>query len=307
MRTRVGADDELYQRLLLKVSAKKKLLHPTVPLSIGVLSANSLTMQKALGLDTIRYGARREYVDAYRHWHKLEMKKPQPDLMMRPGERRFPAPHICLFGPGKSLSYDILLVSDLSMAGDTGAENVSMLRAAQAIGLRAACFHWPRLDHADMETNPNIRQLLHDGVADTVVAGERVHCSLVIVTHLPILNQRPDRLLEVRADACVMVVDQTPVASGTSDIASAIDAAQSVFGVAPMLAPISPLLRGLLLQGQPGTRLTPMDWTPLLRAAESAADLRGSDFTRCGSRPGTIWRTGASLHRLIPLCLSIAI
>ena len=277
--TRVGADDELYQRLLLKVCAKKKRLLPNVPLSIGVLSANSMTMQKALGLDTIRYGARREYVDAYRHWHKLEMKKREPDLTMRRGERRFPAPHICLFGAGKSLRYDILLVSDFSITDDTGAENIGMLRVAQRMGLRVACFHWPHLDHADMETNPDIRQLLHDGVADTVVAGERVHCSLAIVTHLPILDQRPDRLLDVRADACVMIVDQAPLAGDTGQVASAIDTARSVFGAAPILAPASPLLRSWLLRAHPSTPLTPIDWTPIFHAAESNADARGSDFT----------------------------
>jgi hypothetical protein len=187
--------------------------------------------------------------------------KSEPDWVLEPDNRSFPAPHICRSGAARTLDYDIILVSDFTLRGGTTADNINMLQAAADIGLRCACWHWPRLEHAGNAINPKIRRLLHEGVGESVVSGERVRCPLVIVHHPPLLNEIPDRLVTVETDHCVIVVNQTPVTRTEGGrvvfhVEQVIDNARKVFGVEPMLAPISPVVRRVL-QETHDARLTP--------------------------------------------------
>ena len=109
---RMAADDELWQRLLLKHAANKTVLSPKTPMSFYLVRTNSLTNQGATGLSTNSFGARRQYTEAYRYWHEAEREKTEPDWSMRPRFRRFPIPALCKPGPTKRLAYDVLFVSD---------------------------------------------------------------------------------------------------------------------------------------------------------------------------------------------------
>ena len=267
-----GADEELYRRLMLTLGAEPNILHRNVPLSFASTRSQSLTMQRDTGGATAEYGARREIKEAFAYWHKIEMAKQRPDLAMQPGKRRFPVPRICSSGPGGSLNYDILFVSDLSMPGGVSAEVANMIRAANSQGLRCACFHWPRFDHVGNDVDLKIRHLLHAGAAQSVVSGESVACQLVIVSHPPILNQLPDRVVEVAADSCVIVLDQPPnncKQGGTADFAIERIArnARTAFRVAPTLAPNSPVMRRIL-QSRSDPDLSQIDWTPLVDMSE---------------------------------------
>ena len=267
-----GADEELYRRLMLTLDAKENILHRDVPLSLASSRSESLTMQSDVGGATVDYGARREFKEAFAYWHKVEMAKQRPDLAMRPGKRRFPAPNICRFGPGRRLTYDILFVSDLSMPGGASTSVANMVRAAKSLGLRCACFHWPRLDHVGNDVDLKIRSLLHEGAAESVVSGENVACQLAIVSHPPILNQLPDRLVEVETDSCVIVFDQPPTdrtqgGKADFDIERIVDNARTAFRVAPTLAPNSPVMRRII-QSESDADLSPIDWTPLVDMIE---------------------------------------
>jgi hypothetical protein len=48
-----------------------------------------------LGVNTNQYGARREYLEAFQHWHRLEAAKGSPDALKLPPERPFPIPNVC--------------------------------------------------------------------------------------------------------------------------------------------------------------------------------------------------------------------
>lgn len=268
---RVGADDELYRRLLARFGGNTRILCDGAPLCLASTRAESLTSLGDVGVCSLHYGARREYVEAFEYWHRIESMKPEPGWVVKPDSRSFPTPHICRSAAAQKLNYDVLLVSDFSMPGGTTADNVNMLQAAADMDFRCACWHWPRLGNAGSSNNPKIRRLLHEGVAESVVPGERVRCPLVIVHHPPILNAIPDRLLAVETDHCVIVVNQTPMTRTVGgqvafQVEQVIGNARKVFGVEPALAPISPVVRRVLQEVR-DVRLTPVDWTPLINIA----------------------------------------
>lgn len=268
---RMGADGEMWARFLLKDGESTKVLATDTPLTLYRFGETSLTADPFTGLGTLGYGARSQYIAAYNHWHNLEKAKNTPDLVMRTGERRFPIPHICRPGPKQRLDYDILFVSDFSLPGGTTSSNVNMFHAAKRLSLRCTCFHWPRLEFADRPINSKIRQLLHEGLVDHMVAGETIRCKLVIINHPPLLNQVPDSLPDVETRNCVIIVNQTPSTrtEGGREMyrwTQVLQNAHLAFGVAPRLAPLSPVIRRLLRRTNPGAPITELDWTPLIDA-----------------------------------------
>jgi hypothetical protein len=181
-------------------------------------------------MGSLYYGARRQYTEAYRYWHELEGAKAAPDWVIRPEFRRFPIPAICKPGPVKKLFYDVVFVSDFSLGALS--RNASMLRMAHALGLRCACFHWPRLESAGLDVDPKIRKLLHEGIADNVVAGENLVCGLVVVCDGRILDHLPDLLPEIQTKRCYIVDER-----GSSDVEARVINAVSAFGAGPQWLP----------------------------------------------------------------------
>ncbi len=290
---RTGADGELWERLRVKDPRNKVVLKSGVALSFHLFRENSLTMAQPTDISTRYYGARCQYIAAYRHWHKLERAKPNPDLTIRPGQRRFPVPHICKPGLAQRREYDLIFVSDFSLLGGTTASNVCMLRAAERLGLQCACFHWPRIEFATRPINPKIRRLLHEGVAANVVAGESLSCRLVIINHPPLLNQLPDILPQVETAACVVIVSQTPWTRSKGgcqlyDLAKAVANVHAAFGVQPELAPLSPTIRRFLYSSGEDLLITNLDWTPIIDSEKYRR--RSSSWS--GSRTPVIGRHG---------------
>ena len=79
---RIGADDELYYRLLDLHHLEQDPICPGVPLTLSLIRGDSLSASNATGIATIKYGAHRQYKEAYRYWHAVEMAKNEPDLVM---------------------------------------------------------------------------------------------------------------------------------------------------------------------------------------------------------------------------------
>ena len=266
---RLSADQEFYQRLLLLERRPRNVVCPEVPLAFYLARDDSLSARPDIGLSTKLFGARREYQDSYRHWHLTEAKKSQPRLSIPKDRRAFPIPNICKPGRPKKLDYDILFVSDYTFPGGTTSSNANMLIAASRLGLRCGCFHWPRMLFAGSAMNPKIRQLLHEGIAESVVAPEAVTAKLVIVYQPMLLNNLPDRLPAVRAEHCVLGVNQTPMTRslGGRDVYSLDDALENLeraFGLKPFLAPVSPVVRKVLQASSDYPRYTDLDWGGLI-------------------------------------------
>jgi glycosyltransferase involved in cell wall biosynthesis len=230
---RMGADDEMYDRLMALHRAGRRKLFADAPLSFNLLSKRNLTNQKFTGLRSLSYGARREYREAFRYWHSVEEANAQPKLVMAHHARPFPAPSICRNEPSETLLYDVLLVSDYSLVGGAASSNIEVISAANRQGLRVACFHWPLFDNALSPLNPDVRALVHQRAVDCVVAGESINCDLVIVVQPAILHCVPDLLPRIQTHACVIR------AKGVFkyDLHRVIETAQGIFNVEPEMAP----------------------------------------------------------------------
>jgi glycosyltransferase involved in cell wall biosynthesis len=271
---RMSADNEFHDRLLLRHRQEKACILSELPLGVHLRREDSLTMEAHIGIATLRYGARREYFEASRYWQSSASNVDSLILSLPAEVRPYPVPNICKPGKPARLQYDILFVSDFSLPGDTASSNVNMLRAARALGLRCACFHWPGLDLAGKDVDVKIRKLLHEGIAGCVVAGENVQCKLVIVYYPPLLNQFPDTRPAVQADACIVVLNQAPMgrppyngrANGQAQYQTKkiVENARLAFQAPPVLAPVSPLIRQILKETTTYRDFTEIDWPDLI-------------------------------------------
>ena len=280
---RMSGDNEFLTRLQVRHQQERVRMLPYVPLAFFSKREDLLTADVQTGISTSRYGPRREYLEAYTYWHRLSDGDPVR-LKMPVYGRPFPIPNICKPGKPQIHRCDILFVSDYSLPGGTTSSNASMLQAATTLGLGSACFHWPRLEFAGTDINPKIWKILHEGGADCVVSGETVACKLVIVNHPPILNQLPDIRPEVCTEACVVIVDQLPVTplDGQTlyNLEKILENAYLMFGVAPALAPLSPLIRRILRTETSSEKVTPLDWMPLIDPAAYPARASSWDSSR---------------------------
>jgi hypothetical protein len=144
-----------------------------------------------------------------------------------------------------------------------------MLLAASRLGLRCGCFHWPRMLYAGSAMNPKIRHVLHEGIAESVVAPEAVTSKLVIVYQPMLLNDLPDRLPDVRAEHCVLGINQTPSTRsiGGRDLYRLDDALENLeraFGLKPFIAPVSAVVRKVLQASSDYRHYTDLDWGGLI-------------------------------------------
>ena len=133
----------------------------------------------------------RQYKEAYRYWHAVEMAKNEPDLVISRSARPFPIPAICQTQRADPLRYDVLYVSDFSQPGEKAVFNAYTMEAGHRLGLTQAWFHWPSVDAVSRTVDAQVRKRAHMRMADCIVAGEKVDCNVVVVSHPAILNHAP--------------------------------------------------------------------------------------------------------------------
>ena len=143
---RFGADEELYYRLRALHGSEPNIVCPQTPLTLYLVREDSLTAPSATGVATIKYGARRQYKEAYSYWHEVEGAKAKPNLVISAGVRSFPIPAICKTQRADQLHYDILHVSDFSQSGENAVLNAYRFEAGHRIGLKQAWFQWPSIE-----------------------------------------------------------------------------------------------------------------------------------------------------------------
>jgi glycosyltransferase involved in cell wall biosynthesis len=284
---RFNADDEFHDRFQKAYGAERNLLYPEVPLTLQLVRGDSLTACPVTGIPTIKYGARRQYREAARHWLEVETSKVGRPPIMTHSERAFPIPTICKTKQTDRMRYDVVYISDFSRSGERSIFTAHMLDAGHRLGLSQAGFHWPSLKAANRRVDRYMRARFHDKVADVIVAGENVDCDAVVIYDPAILIHTPDPLPNVRAGACVVIADRSPrtayennrlVPVADYDIDRAIDSARTLFGIEPVVAPVSPMVRRDLAAMSACPQLTKQDWAPLvgrsvIRQSGSVSDI----------------------------------
>lgn len=265
---KMSADAEFYARLLTHHRQNKTWTMRETPLTLQLGRPTSLTSNSDTGLATLRYGARREYVEAYKHWHNLEAERPGGSrLIVEAKERPFPVPAICRPTSKQELQYDLLFVSDFARKGSASSCATAMLQAAKESGFRSACIHWPSLSSAGNMIDVQVRQAIHDGIVESVVAGETVHCDIAIVNDASILEILPDTLPRIKTNKLLVVLNKLQGRNGRAQrqaIHRLLQNAERAFGAAPILAPASYMMRLHLLSLAPELTLADQDWVPLV-------------------------------------------
>jgi hypothetical protein len=240
-RAQMASDSELYQRLLKYLGRPAKRLHPRVPLTLILASANSLTRASLTGLSSLGYGARREYLEASAYW-----RENATDLTIDPDTKPFPVPRICLSRSKDLIELDVLLVSDFS----EGAKyDLEMLRDAVNSGAKFAVLHIPCTENHGIDADESIRKLIHEHRLQVVVPGERVKPRTVIVNRPRALSVLPDARVSIDADDVVVIAHKFAKAGSPQafDPRLILENAKALFNADAKFQPASRHVREALL------------------------------------------------------------
>lgn len=231
---RFGADYEFLNRTGCAYGAKKLArLMPDVPLSFALDREHSLTNQPATHLLTHFSGARQEYTEAWKRWHKTAGKS--RDFRIDPdpkGRRRFPAPWIML-SRESSPRYDVIFVSDFSSTNRNLEFVLNEVRAAIALGKRTGIFHWPAYSQRNYgQPCAAVHAWIDQGKVESVVFGQRTAADVLIFYHADSFGCFFERVpvLEAR-DVCWIDPEIVPASSRES----AMKNIEASFGLAPAI------------------------------------------------------------------------
>ena len=271
---RFAADDELCDRLRKLHKADFTTLGTGVPLTFALVRDNSLTARGPTGLNTLQYGARKQYQEAYQYWHDIEGSAAQPNLSISQVKRPFPLPNICAVRPPELPHYDVVHIADFAEAGTASGLQASSVNGVYKLRLKQALIHWPSVENADLPINKEMRSYLHRGMADLVVPGEHAKCDLVLFTNPQLLLNLPNPLPRIDASSVLILLDQLQwdrdwlgkdVFQWPYSIDEIKDRARAKFGVDPILAPFSQIIRSKL--SETGSSLSEYNWMPFVEAA----------------------------------------
>lgn len=193
---RMGGDAELYARVRAITGEQVEYLDQGTPYNLMLATADSLTGSSLTGLDSISYGARKQYLDAYTRWHKTLTPDDFAAAALDPAKRKFHPPRICLEKNAR-IELDSVFILDFSTP-DAVAHDA--IRAALANGHKVGVVHWPVL-RAGManRAHPTFSEILEGSELQVLVPGEMAHASQVVLARRSLAEMPPDRLPVIHA------------------------------------------------------------------------------------------------------------
>ncbi|GLK84167.1 glycosyltransferase [Ancylobacter defluvii] len=267
---RANADAEMVARLRNKFGPERLVdALPNTPMSFFLVRPESLTEQGETSLLSLTFGVRHEYDRQVEY-----MRRKWEAEGVIPGERAskkepFASPQLLLpYHMRPEPKYDMILVSDLSLLGGTRGCNLGYIDAAVAAGQRVGLFHWPR---GDLRLLPDIDPAYRDRnqleQVDIITCEEEAECNLLILHHPPVMKYMLDRFPRITTKHGVILVNQLPyqVLGGQNVFYEPLIAERDfrrLFGVRPLWAPISTLVRRHLDEQDSGLAMTGTDWLP---------------------------------------------
>lgn len=246
-----NADDEFVQRARI-VFGNDNIIDvlPEVPLSFFLKHSASLTSDPKTSLKSLDYGVRKEYALQAKFWRETQ----DGFSLSRKGSKNpFPVPNgLNPENRHRSMSYDLVIISDLTLLGGTRRCNQAYIEAAKDLGLRVAIFHWPRYDLKFVEdVAPEYRELSFDKNVDIITWEEEIKARCVIIHHPPILKFEPDDLPKISTSKVAILVNQSPKQLRSQEPHYYFEKdveklCNRIFGVAPLWISISPTARDIL-------------------------------------------------------------
>ena len=176
---------------------------------------------------------------------------------------------IATVAKGSMTSFDILFVADPRFSGGTSTALASEIAAAHKGGFRCGLLmvKGPLLRRAH-PIHPELAAHIEAGRVVVVDPDEAVSAGLVLIHHPTLFQYLPPRRLRIAAGKVVLVVPHPEVdAAGVVqyDLSVVLANIRTVFGIAPVLAPVGVNVRRSLKPWTVGEHeITAEDWPHLI-------------------------------------------
>jgi hypothetical protein len=162
---------------------------------------------------------------------------------------------------------DILMVSDLRFPGGTSHSVAEEIAAQAQAGWTTGLVHLngPLISRVS-PVNPRIREQIRLGRAKLFLGQGLIRTKLVVVRHPAVLEAAARQLPEIESEQVVLVANAAPVdIDGHRHYRPAVvdQIARERFGVAPIWAPIGPLVREAIASEVP-SGLREQDWVNII-------------------------------------------
>lgn len=279
---RFGGDGE-YLRRIKKVFGEHSVEVYESVLSFARVLPNSLTENGPFGYFGYFFGARKEYVDSFKYFHRehaLELKYDFPQ-----DKRPFPIPNSMKPDRAEGTRhFDVIIASDFRLVGGTTSSNLEEIKAQMNAGLRTGLIQMSRYKGTgDGEINSKIREIIDGEQVQMLVYGEQVTCDTLIIRHPPVLQEKQKYIPDVKAERINVIINQTPRTDygETGEIAYDIVQCQlhldHYFNHQPITwFPISPLIRQTLINHHSNEleniNLSDTDWVNIINIEEWKRD-----------------------------------
>lgn len=251
---RFGADGEFKKRLRIIFGDEAVVDLKTGPYSFQKQSKYSLTGNQVFGYHGFFMGARKEYAEAYRHYHQqaTTLRYDFPQV-----KRLFPVPEPMLPKQEQKINgrshFDVIIASEFRLLGGTNMSNVEEIKAQKQLGLKTGLIQMSRYDlNSVKEINPNVRALIDGDQVQMLVYGEQVSCDVLIVRHPPILQEWQKYIPDIKAFNVRVIVNQPPKREYSEkgktlyDIPRCADHLEAYVGKRGKWYPIGPRIREAL-------------------------------------------------------------
>jgi hypothetical protein len=162
---------------------------------------------------------------------------------------------------------DVLMLSDLRFPGGTSHSVAEEIAVQAQVGWSTGVVHvnGPLLSRIG-PVNPRIQEQLRRGRAKLLLGDRPIRTKVVVVRHPAVLENAADQLPQIETEHVVLVANAPPTGIDGDryyrpEVADRI--AREQFGVAPIWAPIGPLVREAIAPEVPG-RLREQDWVNVI-------------------------------------------
>ncbi|MAD52447.1 glycosyltransferase [Idiomarina sp. UBA3162] len=174
---RISADTEYIWRAQ-HYFGKEAILHGVaeVPMAFALDDESSLTRTKATHVSTVYFGLRQVYREICRWYHKRGLdptaKTSIPKAMLRK--------------QGDYQVFDTVVVADF-LSKQNSRDVLSNARKLAEQGEKIALLHWPSFNSKQNRFFDEYFELLHEGLAEPVVFGDKVNAARLIVSDVELL------------------------------------------------------------------------------------------------------------------------
>jgi Glycosyltransferase family 28 C-terminal domain len=174
--------------------------------------------------------------------------------------------------------FDVLMLSDLRVPGGTSHSVAEEIAAQAQVGWSTGLIHMngPLVSRVT-PVNPRIREQIRQGRARLLLGDRPIQTKVVVVRHPAVLEVTADQLPLIETEHVVLVANASPIdIDGQRHYRPAVvdRIARQRFGVAPIWAPIGPLVREVIASDIPMGLREP-GWVNIIDVDAWHVDRRG--------------------------------